>query len=105
MGGLEITSIHEMGFMLKDKCGFLFDLLSPGGAAVQSKRQGDRGGDQQQMRGGLGEAGAGRVHSDRGQWICALTNNHLDTVKHHWELEIQLPSTPGQMVLSEEIRN
>ena len=25
MGGLEITSIHEMGFMLKDKCGFLFD--------------------------------------------------------------------------------
>ena len=51
MGGLEITSIHEMGFMLKDKCGFLFDLLSPGGAAVQSKRQGDRGGDQQRMRG------------------------------------------------------
>ena len=58
MGGLEITSIHEMGFMLKDKCGFLFDLLSPGGAAVQSKRQGDRGGNQQRMRGGLGEAGA-----------------------------------------------
>ena len=101
MGGLEITSIHEMGFMLKDKCGFLFDLLSPGGAAVQSKRQGDRGGDQQRMRGGLGRLGL----ADRGQWICALTDNHLDTVKHHRELEIQVPSTPGLMVLGGEIRN
>ena len=71
---------------------------------MQSKRQGDRGGDQQRMRGGLGEAGAGRVHSDRGQWICALTDNNLDTVKHHQELEIQVPSTPGLMVLGGEIR-
>ena len=37
--------------------------------------------------------------------ICALTDNHLDTVKHHRELEIQVPSTPGLMVLGGEIRN
>ena len=39
--------------------------------------------------------------ADHGQWTCALTDNNMDTEKHHRELEIMLPgeipvSQPGQ---------
>ena len=33
--------------------------------------------------------------ADSGQWTCALTDNNMDTVKHHRELEVRLPGSLG----------
>ena len=41
---------------------------------------------------------------DSGQWTCALTDNNMDTVKQHRELEIQVPGTLGLTALGGEIR-
>merc|ERR1711884_801640 len=40
---------------------------------------------------------------DSGQWTCALTDNNMDTVKQHRELEISLPGNLGLSVLGGDL--
>ena len=47
---------------------------------------------------------AGAEIGDSGMWTCALTDNNMDTVKQHRELEIALPGSLGLSVLGGEIR-
>ena len=39
-----------------------------------------------------------------GQWTCALTDNYMDTMKHHRELEVMLPGSLCLSLLGGEVR-